>query len=145
MQLLGEQDNPVCRRLGNLIVKEDVKLLEWKAHGKHDAPAGFLLYWMYYATQAVFQRGGSDWDSWNKKFQKVLLDNQHPDGYWLSPATKGIETDRNNMIDIDNKVYYRFYLGVLETMYTGIGIELLCVMCCSVGSATSRRRRYAGI
>ena len=39
------------------------------------------------------------------QYFKQLVENQHPDGYWLSPATKGIETDRNSMIDIDNKVY----------------------------------------
>ena len=117
MQLLGAQDDPACRRLGDLIVKEDINLLKWEEHGKHNEPAGFYLYWMYYATQAVFQRGGSDWNKWNKVFQKQLVDNQHPDGYWLSPATQGIETDRNNMIDIDNKVYSTTLCALQLTVY----------------------------
>ena len=27
--------------------------------------------------------------------------------------------------DINNKIYYRFYLGILETMYSGVGVEVL--------------------
>ena len=45
------------------------------------------------------------------------MDNQHPDGYWLSPATKGIETDRNNMRDIDNKVYSTTLCALQLTVY----------------------------
>ena len=44
MQLLGAEDDPACRRLGNLIVKEDINLLRWEEHGRHSSPAGFYLY-----------------------------------------------------------------------------------------------------
>ena len=67
-------------------------------------------------TQAVFQRGGSDWKKWNSLFQKHLLDNQHPEGYWLSPA-KGIETERCSMVDIDNKVYSTTLCALQLTVY----------------------------
>ena len=67
-------------------------------------------------TQAVFQRGGSDWKKWNSIFQKHLLDNQHPEGYWLSPA-KGIETERASMVDIDNKVYSTTLCALQLTVY----------------------------
>ena len=116
LQLLGEHDDPITKRLGNLIIRDDIKLLEWKYHGKHADPAGFFLYWMYYATQVMFQRGGSDWKKWNNKFQAMLKENQHPEGYWNSPAKK-IETERMNMKDIDNKIYSTTLCALQLTVY----------------------------
>ena len=78
--------------------------------------SGFYLYWMYYMTQAMFQRGGNDWKNWNNLFQKHLLENQHPDGYWNSPA-KGVETNRFSMADIDDKVYSTTLCALQLTVY----------------------------
>ncbi len=38
------------------------------------------LYYYYYATLAVYQRQGSDWDRWNKALQHELLRSQRRDG-----------------------------------------------------------------
>ncbi len=38
------------------------------------------VYTWYYATQAKFQRGGKDWDSWNPRFTKALVQNQIVEG-----------------------------------------------------------------
>ena len=116
LQLLGEADDPITQRLGNIMVKEDSKLMVWAGHGRFNDPAGFFLYWMYYATQMMFQRGGNDWKTWNTKFQKMLKDNPHPEGYWDSPSD-GTEVDRFNMKDIDNKVYSTTLCALQLTVY----------------------------
>ena len=38
------------------------------------------FYYYYYATLAVYQRQGSDWDRWNKALQRELLRDQRRDG-----------------------------------------------------------------
>jgi len=38
------------------------------------------FYYWYYGTVAMFQRGGKDWDRWNKALQGALLDRQRSDG-----------------------------------------------------------------
>ena len=116
LQLLGEGEDPITQKLGDLMVQKDSSLLVWEHHGKHGAPAGFFLYWMYYATQVMFQRGGKDWKTWNTKFQALLKKHQNPAGYWDSPAT-GIETDRMGMQDIDNKVYSTTLSALQLTVY----------------------------
>ena len=116
MQLLGEHDDPITERLGGLMVKHDMSLLTWTDHGGVSKPAGFFLYWMYYATQVMFQRGGNDWKNWNNKFQTLLKKNQNPEGYWDSPAAVS-ETNRANMKDIDNKVYSTALCALQLTVY----------------------------
>lgn len=37
------------------------------------------FYYWYYGTVAMFQRGGNDWDRWNKALQGALLDRQRSD------------------------------------------------------------------
>ena len=116
LQLLGESEDPITQKLGDIMIREDLDLMEWKHHGSYSKPAGFFLYWMYYATQVMFQRGGSDWKKWNTKFQALLKKNQNPEGYWDSPAN-GIETDRAAMKDIDNKVYSTTLCALQLTVY----------------------------
>lgn len=38
------------------------------------------LYTWYYDTQALFQKGGASWKTWNDQFQKEILENQNEDG-----------------------------------------------------------------
>ena len=40
------------------------------------------LYYHYYNAQAMINRGGSQWDEYNKIFRDELLKNQQPDGSW---------------------------------------------------------------
>ena len=46
----------------------------------------------------------------------MLKENQHPEGYWNSPAKK-IETERMNMKDIDNKIYSTTLCALQLTVY----------------------------
>ena len=58
------------------IFTDDLAKLDW-----NNPPKGSLYGW-YYATQCMFQAGGNHWKLWNRKFQNILNDNQHDEGYW---------------------------------------------------------------
>jgi len=38
------------------------------------------MYYWYYATLAMFQVGGDEWNRWNKAMQTAMVDTQHKDG-----------------------------------------------------------------
>ena len=115
LQLMGEHDNPVTLKIGKYMADNDLKYLNWNARTGSGEPTGFMTYWMYYATQVMFQRGGSDWKAWNSKYQKLLTQNQNPEGWWLSPGKA--EWDRSGMLDIDNKVYATTMCALQLTVY----------------------------
>ena len=66
------------------------------------------LYGHYYESQAMMQRGGSEWDQYNELFRDQLLNNQEADGSWKipgggqKPRAVGASFTGNNM---DGKVY----------------------------------------
>ena len=39
-------------------------------------------YYIYYATQAMFQKGGTDWQEWNNSCRDYLVGLQNKDGGW---------------------------------------------------------------
>jgi hypothetical protein len=44
------------------------------------------LYGHYYEVQAMMNRGGKEWEWYNKMFRDQLLKNQNPDGSWKAPG-----------------------------------------------------------
>ena len=57
------------------------------ANSKFDYNSEFAdLYGHYYESQAMMQRGGSDWTFYNAMFRAQLLNNQNADGSWKSPG-----------------------------------------------------------
>ena len=62
------------------MLKEGVARFDW-----NKAP-GRSLYGWYYETNAMFHAQGKYWKGWKGKFAKVLMENQHPDGYWVYPG-----------------------------------------------------------
>ena len=80
MQLFGEGDYAGMYDEIEKISTFDLEKLNW------ENPPKDSLYGWYYSTQAMFQKGGPMWKSWNKKFQKELTRNQHPEGFWEYPG-----------------------------------------------------------
>lgn len=106
LQLFGEGGTPEIKDDLLTISTEDFKKLSWA-----NAPNQSLYGW-YYATQAMFQEGGNMWKPWNRKFQKELTDNQHPEGYWQWPGDSKGPGD-----DISKKVYATTLCGLMLTVY----------------------------
>ena len=81
------------------------------------------LYGHYYESQAMMQRGGEEWNKYNKLFRDELLTNQEQDGSWKTPgggkpirATAARFADNNedgrlyrtSLCTLMLEVYYRF-------------------------------------
>ncbi|MEE9369684.1 MAG: prenyltransferase/squalene oxidase repeat-containing protein [Pontiella sp.] len=71
-----------------------------------------IAYEWYYNTQAIFQKGGSKWSSWNKKFAPMLIEAQDASGAWkpLSEADEEISKDiiyTTSFCTLSLQVYYR--------------------------------------
>ena len=79
LQLFGEGHCEEIKDDLEIIAKDDLAAYQWETNLRQS------LYGWYYATQTMFQEGGAKWRAWNRKFQKVLNDSQHPEGYWHNP------------------------------------------------------------
>ena len=91
-------------------------------------PAGWHLYGWYYATLSLFQgsamRGGGHWPTWNKQFQKAIVEAQSEDGH-LEVPPKSTEagygkTYSTAFCTLMLEVYYR-YLPLYQVVGTGGG------------------------
>ncbi len=72
------------------------------------------LYSLYYESQAMVARGGSDWIKFNENFSSELINSQNPDGGWNVPGSGGHYTNphyRNCLNILMLEVYYRFLPG----------------------------------
>jgi len=83
------------------------------------------FYYYYYATLAMYQRQGSDWDRWNKALQNKLLRDQRRDdefaGSWDPDAMWGSYGGRVYSTALGAlclEVYYR-YLPLYDNDFTG--------------------------
>lgn len=83
--------------------------------------AGNLYFW-YYASLALFRRGGRDWELWNQSLQTTLLPAQRRDGSWpvISIYARYAGDDDNdrsyttalNVLTLE--VYYRYFTPLLK-------------------------------
>jgi len=72
-----------------------------EAHGKNE------VYAWYYITQAKFQHGGADWESWNKMFSRQIVLGQQKDGHWENGDWGGA-VYTTAMCTLMLEVYYRY-------------------------------------
>ena len=61
-------------RLGTKLIRKNAAF-EWDKENSN-------LYYHYYNAQAMINRGGNEWDEYNKIFRDELLKNQQEDGSW---------------------------------------------------------------
>ena len=106
-QMLGlYRDNPASLEAVGYLSKHPPELREWN------------LYHWYYATLALFQHGGPEWEAWNGKLREILVDEQltrGPDaGSWPVRGTEanftayGGQLYSTAMATLCLEVYYRF-------------------------------------
>lgn len=74
------------------------------------------IYYWYYATQVLHNQPGPDWDTWNRKMRKLLIDTQCRDGcamgswdprndLWGARAGRVLQT---SLSALTLEVYYRY-------------------------------------
>ncbi|MEX2219603.1 MAG: hypothetical protein WD749_12690, partial [Phycisphaerales bacterium] len=85
-----------------------------KAHPPKWTRRSTTYYW-YYATLALFQHGGEEWDDWNEAVKKELLENQETEGgqagSW-DPLDRWTQTGgrvyQTAICTLTLEVYYRY-------------------------------------
>ncbi|NQZ56713.1 MAG: hypothetical protein HRT88_04485 [Lentisphaeraceae bacterium] len=116
LQIFGEGKTAVLKDELQRISREDLKNFKW------NKPPKASLYGWYYATQAMFQGGSKYWKSWNRVFQKELINNQAKAGYWEYPdgghgSSAGDETSQRvyatTLCSLMLTVYYRYLPGAV--------------------------------
>ncbi|MBI9021167.1 MAG: terpene cyclase/mutase family protein, partial [Verrucomicrobia bacterium] len=108
LQLLGLQNDPMVQ--AGLRYMNDFGVTEWDSAWANPINKSLpATYEWYYNTQAVFQRGGSRWKTWNADFAPMLLGHQDSEGWWRGPGqTKGEETlYSTSLCTLALQVYYR--------------------------------------
>ena len=110
LQLFGEGRYRGIQDEIKLIGTQDIKGIDWQK-----AP-DFSLYGWYYATQTMFQHGGSMWKNWNRKFQKTLTENQSKEGYWNYPNIhQGVA--KHFAGPLGERIYATTLCGLMLTVY----------------------------
>lgn len=108
LQLLGLQSDP--KVMAGLRYMNDFGVTEWeKAWANPINKSLPATYEWYYNTQAVFQRGGSRWTTWNAAFAPMLIGRQNPEGWWRGPEQQAGEETlySTSLCTLALQVYYR--------------------------------------
>jgi hypothetical protein len=108
LQLLGLHNDPMV--LAGLRYMNDFGVTEWNKAWENPINKSLpATYEWYYNTQAVFQRGGSRWTSWNADFAPMLLSHQNPEGWWLGIGQEPGEEQiySTGLCTLALQVYYR--------------------------------------
>lgn len=113
MQLAGS--NRVAEVKAGLDYLKDAECTDWdEGWEKTEKSKSFnIAYEWYYNTQAIFQKGGSKWSSWNNKFAPMLIESQDPSGAWKPPGEVGEAISKDiiyttSFCTLSLQVYYRF-------------------------------------
>lgn len=108
LQLLGLQSD--SKVMAGLRYMNDFGVTEWEKAWTDPINKSLpATYEWYYSTQAVFQRGGSRWTTWNAAFAPMLINRQNPEGWWRGPEqAAGEETIYStSLCTLALQVYYR--------------------------------------
>ena len=117
LQLMGARDSAQARGGVETIAAERLAKYRSILVGKADwkTSAGGSIYGWYYDTQAMFNVQGKEWREWQAVFEKVLVTNQNPEGYWEVEKGPGMSnTDDGGRIlstcwcVLQLEVYYRY-------------------------------------
>jgi hypothetical protein len=112
LQLMGKPNAPQVRTALKFI--EEMQI-DWapavpSTPGEKVKAGNKAVYTWYYATQAKFQKGGKDWDSWNQRFTRALVQGQiveGPLGHWEG-GDHGGAVYTTALCCLMLEVYYRY-------------------------------------
>jgi hypothetical protein len=82
-QFLGQGGDQRIKPALDLILKQKP---DW-----NKSSASWLMYFWYYANQAMFQGGGAYWRQWHWSMSDAMLKSQSPDGHWDAPPRSAEE------------------------------------------------------
>jgi hypothetical protein len=71
------------------------------------------LYAWYYTTLSLFQKGGTQWDRWNRKWRDQILNNQNEDGTYKKEGGFGSGASKTSAGGRDEEIY-RLCLNTLS-------------------------------
>jgi len=112
MQLAGS--NRVDEVKAGLGYLKDIECSDWdggwEKTGKNKSFN--IAYEWYYNTQAIFQKGGSKWSTWNNRFAPMLIGAQDVSGAWKPPSEANEKLSKDIIYTTDFcilslEVYYR--------------------------------------
>ncbi len=123
LQLLGMESDDVRLELGVRFIRE--RTPRGYARASDDdfvLNAQANLYFWYYATLAMFLRGGEDWEYWNAHIRDMLVGAQNDDGSWTpisqyADYANDTRQDRSYttaMCVLMLEVYYRYFTPLLR-------------------------------
>jgi hypothetical protein len=109
--LSGGSASVANKGLRFLLDEMDKDPLDWNKNAN--------IYCWYYNTQAFFQKGGKDWETWNAGFRDQVVKNQEADGSWKqetgdfnaatsSAAGQDADIYRTCLCTLMLEVYYRY-------------------------------------
>ena len=101
------------------VPRNDPTMVEGTAHLMQNIPATSdkpNIYYWYYATQVLHNQPGPDWDTWNRKMRKLLIDTQCKDGCAMGSwdprndtwGTRGGRVMQTSLSALTLEVYYRY-------------------------------------
>jgi hypothetical protein len=112
LQILGDADSAEAQAGVDYVLD---KRRESFAAARNDwRSQGGPIYGWYYDTQAAFHAGRKHWSSWRAVFDRVLTQNQHPDGYWDMEAKHAVgsplaeDVYHTTLCCLQLEVYYRY-------------------------------------
>ncbi len=94
LELLDHAENKILKDELDKILSEGKPRFNW------NNPPKDALYGWYYETNVMFHAQGKYWKEWRELYGKVLIENQHPEGYWVSPGHSNIPGN-----ELSQKVY----------------------------------------
>ena len=95
--------------------KTDPAILKAIEYLSKEGPSPTDLYYDYYATQVLFQYGGTPWKEWNEKMREYLINTQEKEGHmagsWWFQGERG-----NPANTIANQTGGRLYITTMACL-----------------------------
>jgi hypothetical protein len=126
LQLLGGDRTTDAYATGLRYISRRRPMPTWRRYSDQEFATQGLsnLYYLYYATLALFFEGGETWQSWNESLSRLLVNSQERDGSWrpisyYAEYAKDTDRDRSYttaMCVLMLEVYYRYFTPLLTSM-----------------------------